>query len=257
MLATTIPLVWRLIVYFSAGVAGGVANGVAGGGTFITFPTLLAMGIPALQANISTSVGVVPSYVGGIRGFRGQFSARRQLIRSLLPSCFLGAAVGCALLLLGSPGTFRSVVPWLIGAATLLFALAPRITRRLVHIDHEHGARRWTLFIGIFLASAYGGYFGAGMGIVLLAIMAVALPYELHELQGLRNVLSMIINSFAAVIFIIHGHLALEAVYMLLGGALVGGWLGTLLIAHLSPKVVRALVIATGLLTTVRLAFGN
>jgi uncharacterized membrane protein YfcA len=257
MLATTLPLAWRLIIFFGAGVAGGIANGIAGGGTFITFPTLLATGIPALQANISTTVGVVPSYLGGIRGYRHQFSARRGLIRSLLPSCFLGGALGCALLLLGSPGTFRLVVPWLIGAATLLFAFAPLITKRLAHIDHEHGARRWTLFIGIFLASVYGGYFGAGMGIMLMAILAIALPYELHEIQGLRNVVSMIVNSFVAVIFIIHGHLALEAVSMLLVGALVGGWLGTLLISRLSPNVVRTLVIATGLFTTIRLAISN
>ena len=138
-----------------------------------------------------------------------------------------------------------------------MFALAPRITKRLAHIDHTHGARRWALYVGIFLSSIYGGYFGAGLGIVLLAVMAVSLPFEIHELQGIRNVFSMIINSIAAVIFIVRGHLALDAVYMLLIGTLIGGWLGTRLIKRLSPKVVRALVVATGVATTIYLALGK
>jgi hypothetical protein len=257
MVAVSLPLWWRLTIFLAAGIAGGIANGVAGGGTFLTFPTLLAMGIPALQANVSTTVGVVPSYVGGIRGFGPRLRDHRQLIRSLLPVCFVGSAAGCALLLLGSSHTFRLVVPWLIGAATILFALAPTITRRLAHVDHTRGARRWALFAGIFLASLYGGYFGAGLGIILLAVMAVTLPFEIHEIQGIRNVLSMIINAFAALIFVIRGHLALDAVYMLLVGTLIGGWLGTLLIRRLSPMVVRALVIVTGVVTTVYLALGK
>ncbi|MGD0055194.1 MAG: sulfite exporter TauE/SafE family protein [Acidimicrobiales bacterium] len=257
MLATTLALGWRLAIFLAAGVAGGIANGIAGGGTFLTFPTLLALGIPALQANVSTSVGVVPSYAGGIRGFRFELVAHRELVRSLVPSCVVGSAVGCTLLLTGSPTTFRHVVPWLIGAATLLFALAPLITKRLAHVDHTHGARRWALFAGIFLASVYGGYFGAGLGILLLAVMAVSLPLEIHELQGIRSLLSVIINLFAAIIFIIRGHLALDAVYMLAVGALIGGWLGTLLIKRLSATVVRTLVIATGFATTLYLAIGK
>jgi uncharacterized membrane protein YfcA len=131
------------------------------------------------------------------------------------------------------------------------------ITKRLAHVDHTHGARRWALFAGIFLASVYGGYFGAGLGILLLAVMAVSLPLEIHELQGIRSLLSVIINLFAAIIFIIRGHLALDAVYMLAVGALIGGWLGTLLIKRLSATVVRTLVIATGFATTLYLAIGK
>ena len=255
MFATALPLFWRLAIFLLAGVGAGIANGIAGGGTFITFPTLLATGIQALQANVSTSVGVLPSYLGGIRGFRHQIGGHAKLVRSLIPSCLLGASLGCVLLLTASPGTFRAVVPWLIGAGTLLFDLAPRITKRLAHIDHAHPGRRWTLYIGVFIVSIYGGYFGAGLGILLLAIMAITLPFEMPELQGLRNLLSLIINTCAAIIFIFRGHLALDAVYMLLIGTLIGGWLGTLLIQRLSPKVVRILIILIGAATTVRLAW--
>ncbi len=207
MLLATIPLGWRLAIYLLAGIGAGIANGIAGGGTFVTFPTLLATGAQALTANVTTTVGVVPSYLGGIRGFRFQLRGHRDLLRSLVPSCVLGTAAGCSLLLLGSPHLFALVVPWLIGSGTLLFALAPLITKRLAHVDHAHPARRWGLFIGIFVVAIYGGYFGAGMGILLLAVMALSLPFEIQELQGLRSVLSLIINVIAAFIFVARGHL--------------------------------------------------
>ena len=254
MLDVTIPLWWRLTIYLAAGVGAGIANGIAGGGSFVAFPTLLATGASALAANVTTSVGIVPSYLGVIRGFRHQLEGHRDLIRSLIPSCLLGAASGCSLLLLGSSELFRLIVPWLVGAGTLLFAAAPLITKRLAHVEHTHPGRRWALYVGIFFVSIYGGYFGAGMGVLLLAVMAVSLPFDIADLQGLRSVLSLIINAIAALIFVVRGHLIVDAVYVFLIGTLVGGWMGALLIRRLSPTVVRALIIAIGAITTVRLA---
>ncbi len=254
MSASILLLAWRLPIMLAVGVAAGVSNGVAGGGTFITFPAMLALGITPLAANVSTSVGVCPSYVGGMWRFRDQITPYRRLVLALVAPCGLGAALGCALLFAFPPSTFRLVVPWLIGGGTALFAAAPFITRRLSHIDHSHPARRWFLYVGVFLIAVYGGYFGAGLGILLLAVMAVALPLELAELQGLRSVLSTIINLFAATIFVIRGHLVLWAVVALLIGTLVGGWVGTWLISRLSPRTVRALIVAIGVFTTVHLA---
>ncbi len=256
MVSVSLALPWRLVVYLVAGVAAGMANGIAGGGTFITFPTMLALGVGALQANVSSTVGVVPSYFGGIRGFRHEIRRHATLVRSLVPACLAGTIVGTALLLLGSPRAFERIIPWLIGTATIVYALSPRITARLAHLDHRHPARRRVLFVGIFLASVYGGYFGAGLGIILLAIMAVALPLDLAELQGLRNLLSLIINVVAAAIFLVRGHLAQEAIYMILIGTLVGGWLGTVVIRRLRPNAVRWLIVAIGALTTIHLAVG-
>jgi hypothetical protein len=245
---------WRLTLVALAGIGAGIANGVAGGGTFITFPTLLATGVPALQANLSTTVGVVPSYFGSLRVFRDQLGNHRALIRSLLPACVLGTAVGCTLLFEGSPSLFRTIVPWLIGGGTLLFALSPLVTRRLAHVDTAHPARRWALYVGIFLTSIYGGYFGAGMGILLLAVLGLTLPLAIHDVQGLRNALSIVINAVAALIFIVHGHLAVTDVVALLIGTLIGGYLGALLIVRLSPTLVRVAVIIIGIATTIKLA---
>ena len=171
-----------------------------------------------------------------------------------MPSCFASAAVGCALLFAFPATTFRVIVPWLIGAGTLLFAISPVITRRLVHIDHAHPARRWFLFLGVFFVAIYGGYFGAGLGILLLAVMAVSLPLEVAELQGLRYVLSIIINLAAAAVFVARGHLVGYAVVALLMGTFVGGWVGGWLIQRLSPRAVRTLIVSIGVVTTIRLA---
>jgi len=254
MFVGTLDLWWRLVVLGGVGIAAGIANGLVGGGTFITFPTLLGLGIPALQANLSTTVGVGPSYLGSLRVFRHQLAPHRRLIRSLVPSCVLGTSAGCVLLLEGSASTFRSVVPWLIGAGTVLFGASPFLTRLLTNVRRDHPGRRVALAAGIFVVSVYGGYFGAGLGILLLAVMALALPLEIHELQGLRNALSLIINIWAALIFLFYGHLAVQAVVMLLLGTLVGGYLGALLTVRLSPTVVRALVIVVGVGTTIKLA---
>ena len=238
-----------------AGVAAGIANGIAGGGTFIAFPTLLAVGLPSVTANVTTSVGVVPSYVGGIRGYRRQLRTHLPLLRSLFPSCLAGALTGCTLLLAFPSSTFRAVIPWLIGLGTLLFALSPVITRRLAHVAHDHPGRRLVLVGGVFLVAIYGGYFGAGLGILLLAVMAVSLPFSLAELQGLRNALSTIINLCAAVVFVVRGHLVLIDVALLLVGTLVGGVLGTKALQRLQPSVVRVIIVALGIGTTLRLAW--
>jgi len=257
VIAANVPVGWKIVIIFVAGCAAGISNGIAGGGTFLSFPTLLALGIPSLTANMSSSVGILPSTFGGIRGFRRELKIHRTLLKELVPTCVLGSGAGTALLLVGSNHTFSLVVPWLIGMATILFAISPWITKVLARMERakDPGAvRRRSLFVGIFIASIYGGYFGAGLGIVLLAVMALTLPYDLNVLNGLRVALALLINAIASAVFIIRGHLSLQAVLVLMAGALVGGWLGTLLIRRLSPKMVRTLVITIGLVTTIKLA---
>ena len=251
---------WRLGIYVSSPVsAAGIANGIAGGGTFITFPTLLGVGVPALhRQHLHHGRGgaelhrVTSGLSPAVAAARATHSLAGARLRARAP------LRGCALLLAGSSSTFREVVPWLIGAGTVLFALSPIITRSLAHVDTEHsGARRVGLYLGIFVASVYGGYFGAGMGILLLAVMALTLPVEIDELQGLRNALSLIINVVAALDLRRPRHLAVEDVSCCSSGTSIGGWLGAMLVVRLSPALVRAiLVIVVGAATTIKLAIG-
>jgi len=231
----------------------GIANGIAGGGTFVAFPSLLAIGTPSLAANVSVCVGLTPSYVGGLTGYRDEISRQLSLVRTLGPACGLGALAGCLLLLSFPSSAFHSVLPWLIVGGTVLFASAPVITKRLAHIDQDHPARRLTLIGGTFLIAVYGGYFGAGMGILLMALMAITLPFDMATLQGLRNVLSTFINVAAAVVFLLRGHVILHAALCLFIGCLAGGVIGTKLLRRLSPTTVRAVVILFGVATSIRL----
>ena len=246
----------RAVIVIVAGIGAGIANGVAGGGSFITFPVLLALGLPALTANVSSSVGVLPSYVGGIAGFRAQLAGKRPLLVALTPVSVLGALCGTALLLTGSPEEFRTGVPWLIGIATAVFAVQPLVVRAVAGVPHDHPTRRWLLQVGTFVIAIYGGYFGAGLGIMLLAVMGLALPDDLGTLSGLRSVLSILINAVAAIVFVVRGHLAWDVVVCLWVGTLVGGVLGTAVVLRLHPVWLRVLIVAIGAATVVRLAVG-
>jgi uncharacterized protein len=247
---------WRAVLLAVAGVGAGVANGVAGGGTFITFPTLLALGIAPLQANVSSTVGLVPSVLGGVGVFRAELREHRATLRAAVPWCLVGSATGTAVLLTSPASDFRAAVPWLIGIATVLFALAPLITRALAARAGGDARRRALLGPGVLVASAYGGYFGAGLGIVLLAVLALALDEAILTLQGLRIALGLTTNLLAAAVFLVRGRLSVEAVAVLAASTLVGGWLGARALRRLPPVAVRLVVIAVGAATTVRLALG-
>jgi uncharacterized protein len=243
--------VLRAAVVIAAGIGAGIANGIAGGGSFISFPVLLALGLPALTANVSSSVGVLPSYVGGIAGFRHELADKRPLLASLVPVSVVGSLVGTALLLGGTPAQFRAVVPWLIGGATVAFALQPVVLRVVAGVPHDHPTRRALLQAGTFAIAIYGGYFGAGLGIMLLAVMGLALPDDLGTLSGLRSVLSILINAVAALVFIVRGHVAWDVVVYLWIGTGIGGVMGTAAIRRLHPSWLRALIVAIGATTTI------
>ena len=167
-----------------------------------------------------------------------------------------GALAGTVLLLAGTPATFRAVVPWLIGVATLAFASQPLVVRAVAGVPHDHPTRRALLHVGTFAVAIYGGYFGAGVGIMLLAVMGLALPDDLGTLSGLRSVLSMLINAVAAIVFVVRGHLAWDVVVCLWIGCSVGGIGGTALVLTLRPAFLRALIVVIGTATTLRLAIG-
>jgi uncharacterized membrane protein YfcA len=245
---------FHIILLVIGGLGAGIFNGVAGGGSLVSFPLLLALGFPALTANITNTVGIWPGYLGSAAGFRTQIAEQRQQLVRLSPVAVSGAIVGAILLLTTSSSTFRSLAPWLVLAASLLFSVQPVLRKALQKSETEGAPTRQVLLMGgTFVASVYGGYFGAGMGVMLLAILGVALPDTIARTSGLRTVLSIMVNGVAAVVFMVHGGLAWAAAGYLAIGALVGGWLGARLALAISPTALRIAVVAIGLGTTIKL----
>jgi uncharacterized membrane protein YfcA len=238
-----------------AGLGAGLFNGVAGGGTMVSFPTLLALGYPALTANVTSTVGIWPGYVGGVAGFRQEIKDQRDRFSLLVPLTVAGAAAGAVLLLTTPSSDFTRLAPWLVLFATALFAVGPFLSRWLAgaHAAREHPV---VLAAGMLLAALYGGYFGAAMGVIILAVLGLALPDTLVRAGGIRAVLSVVANGVAAIVFIIHGHLQWGAAGMLAIGALVGGYVGATLARSLPANVVRVVVVGIGLATAIRLLVG-
>jgi uncharacterized protein len=245
----------RAVLVALAGLGAGVFNGVAGGGTMISFPSLLALGYPALTANVTSTVGIWPGYAGGVAGFLPEIRSQRERIRSLVPAAVVGAVGGAILLLTTSQALFARLAPWLVLAATALFAFQPLLRTLLSDADHEHPRRR-LLVVGTFLASVYGGYFGAAMGVLLLAVVGLALPDNLARASGLRAALSILVNAVAALVFVARAHLAWDAVGLLAAGSLAGGWLGATVARRLPAAALRTVVVLIGAATAAKLLAG-
>jgi uncharacterized protein len=245
---------FHIILLIFGGLGAGIFNGVAGGGSLVSFPLLLGLGFPALTANITNTVGIWPGYLGSAAGFRTQITDQRQQMARLSPVAVSGAIVGAILLLTTSSSLFRSLAPWLVLAASLLFCVQPVLRRALQKSETEEAPTRPLLLLGgTFLASVYGGYFGAGMGVMLLAILGLALPDTIARTSGLRTALSILVNGVAAAVFLIHGGLAWRAVGLLAAGSLVGGWIGAKVALSIPAMALRIVVVAVGLTTVVKL----
>ncbi len=241
------------ILLVLGGVGAGIFNGVAGGGSLISFPLLLGLGYPALTANITNTVGIWPGYLASAAGYRREIGDQRSRLLRLSPVALAGGIGGALLLLTTSEATFASVVPWLVLGAAALFAVQPLLRRALDRGSAHPRTRPVLLVVGVFAASVYGGYFGAAMGVMFLAVLGLALPVSIAHTSGLRAVLSMIVNGIAAVVFVIHGGLAWEAAGWLALGSLLGGFAGARLALALPAPALRVVVVVVGVGTAVKL----
>jgi uncharacterized protein len=245
---------FHVVLLVLGGIGAGIFNGVAGGGSLISFPLLLALGFPALTANITNTVGIWPGYLGSAAGFRNEIAGQGGRLARLSPVAVLGAVLGSVLLLTTSSADFTRIAPWLILGASLLFAAQPLLRRALGGASKDPSLTHPVLLTaGMFAASVYGGYFGAGMGVMLLAILGLCLPDSITRTSGLRTVLSILVNGVAATVFLIHGGLVWEAVGLLALGSLFGGWVGARVALSIPAYALRAVVIAVGLGTAVKL----
>lgn len=243
----------HVLLILLAGLVAGVFNGVAGGGSLVSFPVLLALGYPALTANITNTIGIWPGYVASAAGYRREIGDQSRRLLRLTPVALAGGVAGALLLLTTSPAVFDDVVPWLVLGASALFAAQPALRRALDRGSVHPRTRPVLLVAGVFAASVYGGYFGAAMGVMFLAVLGLALPLSIAHTSGLRAVLSMIVNGIAAIVFLLHGGLAWEAVGLLALGSLAGGYAGARLALALPAPVLRVIVVVIGVGTAVRL----
>ncbi len=239
-----------IVLLGGAGFGAGAVNAVAGGGSLISFPALLAAGYPSVTANVTNSVAVLPGYVGGSLSYRRELAGQGERIRALTPTSILGTVAGAALLLTSPASVFDAVVPWLILAACALLALQPRAAA--IAQRHRDG-RRSTLALhgGLFLAAVYGGYFGAGLGIMLLALLGVLLPDDLQRLNALKGVLSLVVALAAAVAFALFGPVAWDAALVIGVASLAGGAAGVRVARRLPAPVLRGLVVTYGVVVAV------
>jgi uncharacterized membrane protein YfcA len=242
---------WELVAIALAGGAAGFINAVAGSGTLVTFPTLLAFGVPPVTANVSNNIGLVPGAVSGAIGWRHELGGQRSRLVWLAGASLVGGVVGAVLLLVLPEAAFGAVVPALVGLGILLVALQPLITRRVVaavdaHRDDPSRDARW-LWPLVALTGMYGGYFGAAQGILLMAVLGLGTHTTLHRNNALKNVLAGIVNGVAAVIFVVVADVDWTIVALIAVGSIVGAQVGVKVGRKMPAAAMRVFIIVVGL----------
>jgi uncharacterized membrane protein YfcA len=236
-----------VVALILAAALAGAVNALAGGGTLITFPSLLAFGIPPIAANATSTVALVPGSFSAFWGFRRDIAAERGDLLWMAPPSLAGGVLGALLVLWVGNRTFALVVPWLIFGATLLFMMQAPIKRWLDRrMGTGHGRRR-ALQVGVqFAISVYGGFFGAAMGILMLAMLGLVGQDNLSRMNGLKNFAAVCINGVAAATFFAGGQVKLPLAAAMMAGSIAGGYGAARLSRRVDPRWVRALVVVVG-----------
>ncbi|MDP9481730.1 MAG: sulfite exporter TauE/SafE family protein [Chloroflexota bacterium] len=246
----------ELVVIPAAGLLAGMVNTIVGSGSLITFPTLLAFGYPPVIANVSNTIGLVPGSISGAIGYRAELGGQSRRAIRLGVVSVLGGLSGAALLLVLPPTLFQRVVPFLILTACLLVAIQPRLSRALVAQRRQTSEDSAALFVLVYLTGIYGGYFGAAQGVILIALLTIFVNDDIQRLNGLKNVLTVLINGVAAVVFIALADVAWGPVVLLAIGGIAGGQLGALVGRRMSAVVLRAIIVVVGTIVALRLLAG-
>ena len=235
-------------------VAGGAVNALAGGGTLITFPMLIALGVPAVASNVTNTVALCPGYLGGTLAQLSDLHGNKKRLWLLVPAGLLGGIAGGILLLNTSEHLFRFMVPFLILLASGLLAvqepLHAWISRRAGHSRSSKAYEALT-FLPVALAAVYGGYFGGGLSVIVLAVLGLVLDDSLTRLNALKQVLSFSINMAAAIFFLFSGQVIWSVALVMAVGALMGGVLGGRFSSWIRPVVLRWIVVSAGVVIAV------
>src|SRR3954451_3084639 len=239
-----------------AGMGAGAVNTVVGSGTLLTFPVLLAVGYSPLVANVSNNVGLTPGSISGAVGYRAELTGQGRRLRVLGVASFTGGLTGGILLLTLPESAFQAIVPVLIGLSCVLVLVQPWLTARLSSLARhpEHGGV--PLFVGVFLAGIYGGYFGAAQGVLLIALLGLFLTEHLQRVNAAKNVLAAVVNGVAAVLFVLVSHVAWAAAGLIALGSVVGAQLGARVGRRLHPVALRVIVALVGVVAIVQIVTG-
>jgi uncharacterized protein len=240
------------VLLFAIAIVAGALNSVAGGGSFFTFPTLVFTGVPPIQANATNTVALWPGALASIGAYRKELGATPRPTLLLLGGVSLvGGLIGAIVLLHTPKNTFAALIPWLLLAATLLFAFGPRLTALVRARQGEKagdvGMRPYGTALLQLVISIYGGFFGGGIGILMLAALGFMGMENIHEMNALKAVLNALINGIAVVAFVIAGAVFWAQALVMLVGAIVGGYGGAALARKMDPRHVRWFVIVVGL----------
>jgi len=233
-----------------AAMAAGAINALAGGGTLITFPMLTAVGVPAVAANVTNTVALCPGYLGGILGQAKDLAGQQKRLWLVVPAGAIGGIVGGVLLLQTGERLFRELVPYLILLASALLAIQDPVRKWLMRRLEQEGTRpisqHWTVSLPVGLAAIYGGYFGAGLSVIVLAVLGLTLEDTLTRLNALKQAVSFSVNVAAAIFFLFSGQVVWLAALVMAAGALIGGALGGKLAGHVKPATLRWIVVTIG-----------
>lgn len=234
-----------VLIAIAGFLAGGV-NAVAGGGSLISFPALVATGLPTLDANVTNTTAVWPGYIGSAVAYRRELHDQRDRLARLSITAAVGGVAGSVLLLTTDDAVFDAVVPFLVLAGSLLLAVQPRVAAMVAARDQTPRHAAVQLHGSLFVAAVYGAYFGGGLGVILLAVLGIYVADHLQRLNGLKSALSMLVNTVALVAFALFGPVDWASVAVVAPASLLGGYAGARLARRLSPTALRGTVVVFG-----------
>jgi uncharacterized membrane protein YfcA len=248
-----------LLVLLGAGGAAGLINTVVGSGTLVTFPTLLALGVPPVIANVSNSVGLTPGSLSGALATRPELAGQRSRVVRLGAASLVGGVIGAFLLLRLPSAAFDAIVPILIGLGCLLVIVQPTLSRKVadrrerlgIESGPSHGSV--VLWLVVLLTGIYGGYFGAAQGVLLIAVMGIGLAESLPRINAVKNVLALLVNGIASVIFVFVSDVNWWAAGAIAVGSVIGAQIGGRVGRKLPPLVYRIIIVCVGLAAIVNL----
>ncbi len=249
----------ELLALLGAGGAAGLINTVVGSGTLVTFPVLLALGVPPVVANVSNSVGLTPGSLSGALATRPELAGQRSRVVRLGVASAIGGIIGALLLLRLPSAAFDAIVPVLIALGCVLVVIQPALSRRVaarrerleIGSGPSHGSL--LLWVAVLLTGVYGGYFGAAQGVLLIAVMGIGLAESLPRINAVKNVLALIVNGIASVVFVLISSVNWPAAGAIAVGSVVGAQIGGRVGRRLPPTVYRVVIVAVGVAAIISL----